>query len=73
MVEGRTYRPIIRSEKCQTCKVCIRGCPAEFIPEYREEEESRPEAPDWKRGEGKVYPPRTPESAAQGAEVKSGN
>ena len=28
------------SEKCQTCKVCIRGCPAEFIPEYREEEES---------------------------------
>jgi heterodisulfide reductase subunit A len=40
MVEGRTYRPIIHSEKCQTCKVCIRGCPAEFIPEYREEEES---------------------------------
>ena len=40
MVEGRTYRPIIQSEKCQTCKVCIRGCPAEFIPEYREEQES---------------------------------
>lgn len=40
MVEGRTYKPVIHSEKCQTCNVCIRGCPAELIPEYREEKNS---------------------------------
>ncbi len=40
MVEGRTHRPIIRSSTCHRCDVCIRGCPAEFIPEYRKEEES---------------------------------
>jgi NADPH-dependent glutamate synthase beta subunit-like oxidoreductase len=40
MVEGRTHRPLIQSSRCQSCDVCIRGCPAEFIPEYRLEEES---------------------------------
>jgi NADPH-dependent glutamate synthase beta subunit-like oxidoreductase len=40
MVEGRTYKPVIQPEKCGTCNVCIRGCPAELIPEYREEEKS---------------------------------
>jgi NADPH-dependent glutamate synthase beta subunit-like oxidoreductase len=40
MVEGRTHRPVIQPETCQTCNVCIRGCPAELIPEYRREEES---------------------------------
>jgi NADPH-dependent glutamate synthase beta subunit-like oxidoreductase len=40
MVEGRTHRPVIQSEKCHSCDVCIRGCPAEIIPEYRKEEES---------------------------------
>ena len=40
MVEGRTHKPVIQPEKCQTCNVCIRGCPAELIPEYREEKES---------------------------------
>jgi len=40
MVEGRTHRPLIHSSRCQSCDVCIRGCPAEFIPEYRLEEES---------------------------------
>jgi NADPH-dependent glutamate synthase beta subunit-like oxidoreductase len=40
MVEGRTHKPVIQSGQCQTCNVCIRGCPAEFIPEYREEEGS---------------------------------
>ncbi len=38
MVEGRTHRPIIDTEKCRTCSVCIRGCPAEIIPEMRKEE-----------------------------------
>jgi len=40
MVEGRLYKPVLVPEKCQTCNVCIRGCPAELIPEYRKEEES---------------------------------
>ena len=40
MVEGRTHRPIIDTEKCNTCSVCIKGCPAEIIPEMRKEESS---------------------------------
>ncbi|MBM4341528.1 MAG: hypothetical protein FJ110_18535 [Deltaproteobacteria bacterium] len=40
MAEGRTHRPLIHSSRCHSCDVCIRGCPAEFIPEYRLEEES---------------------------------
>ncbi len=40
MVEGRTHKPVIQPEKCHTCNVCIRGCPAELISEYREEEKS---------------------------------
>ncbi len=40
MVEGRTHRPLIHPSKCHSCDVCIRGCPAELIPEYRKEEES---------------------------------
>jgi len=40
MVEGRTHRPLIQTSRCQSCDVCIRGCPAEFVPEYRKEEES---------------------------------
>ena len=37
MVEGRTHRPVIQSSRCHSCDVCLRGCPAEFIPEYRKE------------------------------------
>ncbi len=40
MFEGRTQKPVIRSDKCHSCDVCIRGCPAELIPEYRREEKS---------------------------------
>jgi NADPH-dependent glutamate synthase beta subunit-like oxidoreductase len=40
MVEGRTHKPVIQPDRCHTCDVCIRGCPAEFIPEYRGEEKS---------------------------------
>ncbi|MGZ3495200.1 MAG: FAD-dependent oxidoreductase [Thermodesulfobacteriota bacterium] len=40
MFEGRTQRPVIQSDRCHSCDVCIRGCPAEFIPEYRREEKS---------------------------------
>lgn len=40
MVEGRTHRPVIQLEQCHSCNVCLRGCPAELIPEYREGEDS---------------------------------
>lgn len=40
MVEGRTHKPVIQAEQCNTCDICIRGCPAEIIPEYRTEEKS---------------------------------
>ena len=40
MVEGRTHRPVIQPEQCHSCNVCIRGCPAELIPEYRAEDKS---------------------------------
>jgi NADPH-dependent glutamate synthase beta subunit-like oxidoreductase len=40
MVEGRTYRPVIQAEKCHTCDICLKGCPAQLIPEYREEKKS---------------------------------
>jgi len=40
MVEGRIYKPVIQPERCQTCDVCIRGCPAEFVSEYRKEKDS---------------------------------
>ena len=37
MIEGRAYKPVIRSEGCHSCDICIRGCPAEIFPEYRKE------------------------------------
>ena len=37
MVEGRTHKPVIEPDACQTCKACVHGCPAELIPEYRKE------------------------------------
>jgi NADPH-dependent glutamate synthase beta subunit-like oxidoreductase len=40
MVEGRLYKPVLLPEKCQTCDVCIRGCPADLIPEFRKEKDS---------------------------------
>jgi NADPH-dependent glutamate synthase beta subunit-like oxidoreductase len=52
MVEGRTHRPVIQSEKCHSCDVCIRGCPAELIPEYRKEEKSL-RGTLYRRGAGK--------------------
>ena len=39
-VEGRTHRPVINLEACETCGICLEACPAEVIPEMRKEEES---------------------------------
>ncbi len=33
----RTYIPKVDVERCNTCAVCTRGCPAETIPEQRKE------------------------------------
>ncbi len=40
MVEGRTHKPVIGTDLCESCSVCVRGCPAEMIPEYRKETKS---------------------------------
>src|SRR4030042_1504344 len=40
MPEGRTHKPVVQPDRCHSCEVCIRGCPAELIPEYRGEEKS---------------------------------
>lgn len=39
-VEGRTHRPVIDYEKCDTCSVCRYTCPAAVMPELRREEDS---------------------------------
>jgi len=40
MVEGRIQRPVVDDEKCNACLACVKGCPAEIIPEMRTEESS---------------------------------
>jgi len=40
MVEGRTHKPVVDHIACRTCGVCVRGCPAEWIAEYRREKDS---------------------------------
>lgn len=40
MVEGRIQRPVVDDEKCNACFACVKGCPAEIIPEMRTEESS---------------------------------
>jgi len=39
-IEGRTHKPVIDYEKCNTCSVCIEACPAEIIPDMRTETDS---------------------------------
>ena len=39
-VAGRIYIPVVDVESCNSCAVCMRGCPAEVIPEQRKEESS---------------------------------
>jgi ferredoxin len=40
MVEGRTHKPVIHYDRCETCGVCLPACPAEVAPEMRKEEDS---------------------------------
>ena len=47
-VEGRTHKPVVDYNRCETCGVCLRACPAEAIPDFRQEKESL---------RGKLYDP----------------
>jgi NADPH-dependent glutamate synthase beta subunit-like oxidoreductase len=39
-VEGRTHKPVLDHEKCETCGVCLQACPSEIVPSMRSEEQS---------------------------------
>ena len=39
-VEGRTHKPVVDYNRCETCGVCLKACPAEAIPDFRYEQES---------------------------------
>jgi len=39
-VEGRTHKPIVDYNRCETCGVCLKACPAEAIPDFRHEPDS---------------------------------
>ncbi len=34
---GRIVRPVVDADTCQSCRVCLRACPAELLPELRAE------------------------------------
>ncbi len=34
---GRIHRPVVDAGRCQSCCVCLRGCPAEVLPELQAE------------------------------------
>ncbi len=39
-VEGRTHKPVVDYNRCETCGVCLKACPAEAIPDFRHEPDS---------------------------------
>lgn len=39
-VEGRTHKPVIDFERCSFCAACMEACPAELMPEMRQEIDS---------------------------------
>ncbi|MBI5441928.1 MAG: FAD-dependent oxidoreductase [Deltaproteobacteria bacterium] len=38
MALGRIYRPVVDPQSCRSCCVCLRGCPAEALPDLRAED-----------------------------------
>ena len=39
-VVGRTHRPVLEPELCQSCRVCLRECPAETFEDFRHDPET---------------------------------
>ncbi|OGR28472.1 MAG: hypothetical protein A2277_07360 [Desulfobacterales bacterium RIFOXYA12_FULL_46_15] len=39
-VEGRTHKPVVDIERCSFCAACMDACPAEIMPEMRQEIDS---------------------------------
>ncbi|MFO8165856.1 MAG: FAD-dependent oxidoreductase [Thermodesulfobacteriota bacterium] len=39
-VEGRTHKPVVDPDLCQRCSVCVRACPAEFLPDLRYDQDT---------------------------------
>jgi heterodisulfide reductase subunit A2 len=39
-VEGRTHKPVVDYNRCETCGVCLKACPAEAIADFRYESDS---------------------------------
>jgi len=39
-VEGRTHKPVVDVERCSFCAACMEACPAEIMPEMRQEIDS---------------------------------
>jgi len=39
-IEGRTHKPVIDRDLCQRCSLCIRACPAEYLPDLRYDEDT---------------------------------
>jgi heterodisulfide reductase subunit A2 len=39
-VEGRTHKPVVDYNRCETCGVCLKACPSEAIPDFRLEQDS---------------------------------
>ncbi|HSH69355.1 MAG TPA: FAD-dependent oxidoreductase [Deferrisomatales bacterium] len=37
---GRIVRPVVEADVCQSCRVCLRACPAELLPDLRAEADS---------------------------------
>ena len=60
MIEGRTYKPVIQSERCHSCDICIRGCPAEIFPEYRKEDKTLRGALYREKIQGKILSDKVP-------------
>ncbi|HVP79136.1 MAG TPA: FAD-dependent oxidoreductase [Thermodesulfobacteriota bacterium] len=60
MIEGRAYKPVIRSEGCHSCDICIRGCPAEIFSEYRKEDKTLRGALYREKIQGKISSDKVP-------------